>query len=282
VAISQGGQFSTIVRLYFPILNTLFVRSLFFFCARADVPPPQPNRSVRTVARCQEVIHRVAGFLVQEKKRKITEGEKSGHANGGKDLLTLLRPSHPAALFPRPGHSNQKSPLSVKSNVATDLPPEQRISDEDILHNINTFMFAGSDTTSLALTWTLYLLAQNPSAQTRLRAELLAIKPAEALATLTADEAQSLHETLASLPFLHNVARESLRLIPPVHSSLRVATRDDEVPTSSPVWVVRKDGKGYEERGRSVSVPKGSFVHVAVEGFHLDKEVWGEDAWEFK
>jgi cytochrome P450 len=170
----------------------------------------------------------------------------------------------------------------VKSNASVDLPPEQRISDEDILHNINTFMFAGSDTTSLALTWTLVLLAQHPAIQHRLRMELLAVRPVTPLAALTSEEMQSLHETLAGLPFLHNVVRESFRLIPPIHSSIRVATQDDDVPTSSPVYVRKRDGSGYEKRRQAVRVPKGSFVHISVEGLHLDKEFWGEDAWEFK
>jgi cytochrome P450 len=168
----------------------------------------------------------------------------------------------------------------VKSNAAADLPPEQRISDEDILHNINTFMFAGSDTTSLALTWTLLLLAQNPALQTRLRNELLSVAPALQLSSLTSEELESFHETLSNLPYLHNVCRESLRVIPPVHSSLRVATQDDEVPTSYPVHI--RTRTGCEERKTSVSVPKGSFVHIPVEGFNLDTEIWGSDAWEFK
>jgi cytochrome P450 len=168
--------------------------------------------------------------------------------------------------------------ILVKSNVATDLPPEQRISDEDILHNINTFLFAGSDTTSLALAWTFLLLAQNPSIQTRLRSELLAIAPAST-GILTTDEIESFYDILSNLPYLHNVSRESLRLIPPVHSSLRVATQDDEVPTSYPVHL--RDGTVLPA-GTTVRVPKGSFVHVPIEGFNLDKGVWGEDAWEFK
>jgi hypothetical protein len=32
----------------------------------------------------------------------------------------------------------------------------------------------------------------------------------------------------------------------------------------------------------TVTVPKGSFVHVAVEGFNLDKSFWGDDAWQFQ
>jgi cytochrome P450 len=169
----------------------------------------------------------------------------------------------------------------VKSNAAADLLPEQRISDDDILNNINTFMFAGSDTSSLSMTWTLFLLAQHPNIQDRLRTELLSIadKFPHDLSELTEDQVQSLHTALSGLPFLHNVTRESLRLIPPLHSTLRVATQDDEVPTSYPVH--RRDGT-VDETKRSFTVPRGTFVHLSVEAFNLDKAVWGEDAWDFK
>ncbi|KAF9227302.1 cytochrome P450 [Gyrodon lividus] len=238
IAVSQGDGFRTVLGIYFPLLNVLF-----------------PDQRVKTVKRCQAVIHRVAGKLVQSKKARIMEGEKSGSSYAEKDLLTLL----------------------LKSNVATDLPPDQRISDEDILHNINTFMFAGSDTTSLALTWTLLLLARHPDMQTRLRAELLSIAPSTPISRLTTDEIGSLHVALSNLPYLNNVTRESLRLIPPVHSSLRVATQDDEIPISYPVHL--NDGNVSDQR--SIRIPKGSFVHVPVEALNLDKEIWGDDAWEF-
>ena len=139
--------------------------------------------------------------------------------------------------------------------------------DEDILHNINTFMFAGSDATSLALMWSAFLLAKHPAFQTRLRNELLSVAPA-------AEELESLHQTLSNLLYLYNVSRESLRLIPPVHSSLRVAMQDDEIPTSYPVHYRTKNG--FEAQRTSVFVPKGSFVHVAVEGFNLDTKIWGD------
>jgi cytochrome P450 len=166
----------------------------------------------------------------------------------------------------------------VKSNLATDLPPDQRISDEDILHTINTFMFAGSDTTSLALTWTLLLLARHPEVQTRLRAELSNIVPSTPLSRLTTEEIESLHTVLSDHHYLNNIVRESLRLVPPVHSSLRVATRDDEIPTSYPVHL--RDGSISDQR--SIYIREGSFVHVPVEAFNLDKDIWGENAWEFE
>lgn len=168
----------------------------------------------------------------------------------------------------------------MKSNVAVDLPVDQRISDEDILNNINTFMFAGSDTSSLTVTWALYLLAQKPEFQDRLRAELLEAFPDQKLdiSHLTEEEILSMYDIIGNLPLLNNVVRECIRVLPPVHSSIRVATRDDEIPTGYPV----KLADGSIDTKQSVKISKGSFVHIAVEGFNLDKEFWGPDAWEFK
>jgi cytochrome P450 len=155
--------------------------------------------------------------------------------------------------------------LIVKSNAATDLPPEQRISDEDILHNINTFIFAGSDSTSLAVTWTLFLLARHPRIQDRLRAELLGMARPENLG----DEALLAHyQELAVSPLLDKVCRESLRVAPSVHSSLRVATQDDVLPVSN--------------GGEDIQIRKGTYVHVPIEAMNLDREIWGKDGWAFE
>jgi cytochrome P450 len=102
------------------------------------------------------------------------------------------------------------------------------------------------------------------------------------LGTLSDEECLSLYDTIASLHLLNNVVRESLRLVPPVHSSLRVATCDDVVPTQFPIMERSSDGKIRDSGAISVKVPRGTLVHVPVEAFNLDKEVWGEDAWEFK
>ncbi|KAF7983790.1 hypothetical protein HWV62_19013 [Athelia sp. TMB] len=237
VAISQGQGLRCIANVYFPILETIW-----------------PDKTTYTVRRAHEVINRVAGTLIQEKKAQLAAGTAPTP-----DLLTRL----------------------LASNTSTDIPPEQRISDADVLHNINTFLFAGSDTTSLALTWTLYLLAQHPAMQRKLRAELLSLSPPEE----EGDEALAdLHAQLAKLPYLNNVVRESLRLIPPVHSSLRVATRDDVIPTSTPLYTRSPTSTKpivHPAGARAIHITKGSMVHVPIEGFNLAREVWGDNAWEF-
>lgn len=162
--------------------------------------------------------------------------------------------------------------------MSQDIPPSQRISDEDLLANVNTFFFAGSDTTSLALTWTLFLLALNLPIQDHLRAELRdfsSSQPSPA-SVLEKEKWQDVYAALDELPYLNNVIRETLRLLPPVHSSIRVAMRDDEIPTRDAV----KMRDGTVRYG--VKIQKGQFVHIPVESMNIDKEVWGEDSWSFK
>ncbi|KAI0763556.1 cytochrome-450 hydroxylase [Trametes elegans] len=241
IAVSQHtGKLWDVVVLYFPELDRLFRTERF-----------------KVIQKSQEVINRVAGRLIQEKKRKIEEAEKADSVYNGKDLLSAL----------------------LKSNIAVDLPPDQRISDEDILNNINTFLFAGSDTSSLTVTWLFFLLAKYPEIQERLRTDLKAIAPAAPLDTLTQDEVASLYNIIAELPYLEKVLKETLRLIPPVHSSIRVATQDDVLPTSTPVPLRTADGG--TEMADSFVMPKGALVHVPIEAFNLDRRVWGADGWTF-
>lgn len=241
ISLSQGKLWRTLLGIWAPVVTRWF-----------------PDEMQRTVDRCVNTIHTTATKLIADRKEKVLEGQRTGKPHPGKDLLTLL----------------------IKSNLSSSLTPEQRISDEDMVHNINTFMFAGSDTSSLSLAWTFLLLAQHPPVQTRLRNELIALLPNSQtdLTNLSTEEIHSLYEQVAELPYLHSVVRESMRLIPPVHSSLRVAMQDDEIPVAYPVHM--RDGS-IKEGMRTVPIKKGTYIHVSIEAFNLDKQVWGPDAWEF-
>jgi cytochrome P450 len=124
-------------------------------------------------------------------------------------------------------------------------------------------MFAGFDTTSLAITWML-LLAKHPEIQNRLRGELLGMARPEHLGE---EALLTLYQELAVSPLLDKVCRESLRIVPPVHSSPRVATQNDVLPVSN----------GSED----IHNHKGTFVHVPIGAINLDREIWGKDAWSF-
>lgn len=67
----------------------------------------------------------------------------------------------------------------------------------------STFMFAGHDTTSSALSHILFCLVQYPEAQDRLRKEI---------ASSGILKGEVVYDDLMGLPFLDAVCRETLRL----------------------------------------------------------------------
>ncbi|KAL0564285.1 hypothetical protein V5O48_017765 [Marasmius crinis-equi] len=75
-------------------------------------------------------------------------------------------------------------------------------------------------------------------------------------------------DDLVNLPYLDSVVRESLRLLSPILNSARVATRDDAIPLGSGSGVLR--------------VKKGQEIIIPILAINKDKEIWGNDAEEFK
>ncbi len=74
---------------------------------------------------------------------------------------------------------------------------------------LGTFLFAGHETSAIAMAWAIYHLHSNPETLTRLRSEL---------SSLTDDSP----EALAQLPYLKAVVQETLRLHPIVTEVLRI------------------------------------------------------------
>ncbi|XP_022939612.1 cytokinin hydroxylase-like isoform X2 [Cucurbita moschata] len=120
-----------------------------------------------------------------------------------------------------------------------------------IMDECKTFFFAGHETTALLLTWTIMLLATNPSWQDRVRAELNAV---------CNSQTPSLHH-LSKLPLLGMVINESLRLYPPASILPRMAFEDIKLG--------------------DLEIPKGLSVWIPVVAIHHSEEIWGKDANEF-
>lgn len=154
--------------------------------------------------------------------------------------------------------------LIVKANMAHDLPESQRLSDKEISYQVSTFLFAGSETTSNALSWMLYRLSQHQDIQDRLRADLDALGATE----------PSLDQ-LDKVPLLENVIRETLRLDAPVPELLRETTQDTVLPLSEPVTCT--DGTVCT----SLPLEKGILIVEPLEVVHINKEIWGDDAEQF-
>ncbi|XP_017774235.1 PREDICTED: cytochrome P450 4C1-like [Nicrophorus vespilloides] len=96
---------------------------------------------------------------------------------------------------------------------------------KDILDEVNTFMFAGHDTTSTAIAFILHCLSLHADVQKKLYEEIEANFGAE-VGTLT-------YRDLQSTVYLDRVIKESMRLFPPVASISRVLDYDLELTNAT-------------------------------------------------
>jgi cytochrome P450 len=118
------------------------------------------------------------------------------------------------------------------------------MSDGQLRDELITIFLAGHETTAIALSWTLHLLAQHPLVRDRLVKELfdqLDRRPA------TVDD-------LPNLPFADAVVKEAIRLYPPAYVLGREAVGDCEIggwriPAGATVfmspWVMHRDARWF-------------------------------------
>ncbi|KAI9443952.1 cytochrome P450 [Lactarius indigo] len=224
---------------------SMFVFQLFFPLFR-----PIPTARSRVLNRSSEVIRRIGSQLIQDKKAAVLaelnvdgSGVVEKHDVQGHDLLSLL----------------------IKSNIASDMPESMRLSDEEILSQVPTFLIAGHETSSTAIAWTLFALSCHPAVQTTLRTELR-----------TCPTDMPAMDQLNALPYLDGVVREVLRLYAPVSATQRIAMHDAEIPLQKPF----KDNRGIMQS--SIRLSKGDSVNIPIRLMNRSTEVWGEDANEFR
>ncbi|HJU12823.1 MAG TPA: cytochrome P450 [Candidatus Binataceae bacterium] len=91
--------------------------------------------------------------------------------------------------------------------------------DEQLRDEVLTLILAGHETTATALSWTWYLLSQNPEAERKLHDELDKVL----------DGRPPTIDDLSNLNYTGMVIEESMRLYPPVWAVGRAALADDEI-----------------------------------------------------
>jgi cytochrome P450 len=125
------------------------------------------------------------------------------------------------------------------------------MSDQQVRDEVMTIFLAGHETTANALTWTFYLLSQNPEAEARLHAELDAVLGGR---PPTLDD-------LPRLTYTALVLDESLRIYPPV-------------------WVIGRRALSDVELGGWV-IPAGSNIALSQWAIHHDAR-YHPDPWAFR
>jgi cytochrome P450 len=102
---------------------------------------------------------------------------------------------------------------------AEDPETGRRMSAEDLIHNMQFFIVAGHETTALALSWALYLLANAPEEQQKAREQAWAV-----LQGRSAEPAD-----LPAISFVRHALEEAMRLYPPVGLLARTVVAPDEL-----------------------------------------------------
>lgn len=109
--------------------------------------------------------------------------------------------------------------LSMLLRSRDDEADHSGMTDEQVRDEVLTIFLAGYETVATALTWTWYLLAQNPEAEARMHEELDRVL-AGRVATI---------DDLPKLGYTEMVLAESMRLYPPAWAMGRQATEEIEL-----------------------------------------------------
>lgn len=144
------------------------------------LPTPARRRYFNSVKEIDRIVYRI-----------ISERRASGYDEG--DLLSML--------------------LQAQDDDGTQM------SDTQLRDEVMTLFLAGHETTALALSWSWYLLANNPDAEKRFHEEL-----EQVLRGRTPTVAD-----LPNLKFTEMIAKETMRLYPPAYAVGREAVEDTEI-----------------------------------------------------
>lgn len=178
---SDLGPFAAHVDEAWKVMNEHIGENFWSFGLTEGLPTPRQRRFQRARA----VLRGAVEHLIAERRRNPSDRG---------DLLSMLM-------------------------AARDEDTGDAMTDEQLRVEVTTFLLAGQETTSLALTWTWYLLSEHPHVRLRLESELDAALAGRAPGV----------SDLAQLPYTRMVIDESLRLYPPAWGFSRQALGDDEL-----------------------------------------------------
>ncbi|XP_013084721.2 cytochrome P450 4F6-like isoform X2 [Biomphalaria glabrata] len=123
------------------------------------------------------------------------------------------------------------------------------MTDLEIRNEVDTFMFAGHDTTATAAPWIVYCLAKNPEYQTKVQDEIDSVLEGR-------DSDCILWSDISKLHFLALCIKEAMRLYPPVPFIQRRLNEDVTI-------------EGHK-------IPAGNIVNVAIVHLHRNPAVWDQ------
>ncbi|XP_040930289.1 cytochrome P450 CYP72A219 isoform X2 [Gossypium hirsutum] len=181
-----------------------------------------------------------------------TNGEMKMKYKDIKESLREMIKRREKAIKAREESNEDLLDILVESNIREMEAKNMGMSIEDVIEECKLFYFAGQETTSVLLVWTMVLLARHPDWQSKARDEVLHVL------------GDSKHDAdgLNRLKVVTMILYEVLRLYPPVVELGRSVPKEIKLG--------------------NLLLPAGTDVLVPILQIHHDKDLWGDDAREFK
>ncbi|EIW78642.1 cytochrome P450 [Coniophora puteana RWD-64-598 SS2] len=164
----------------------------------------------------------------------------------------------------------EKSAIGLLIKASEAEKAGSRLTEQEVIDEMRTLLFAGYETSSISLTWALIEVSKDQNTQRLLREELSHFY--EGGADPSYDELTN----PTTLPTLDAVVHEVLRLHPPLPEVTRVALQDDVLPLSAPLTTA--SGHIVD----TITIAKGTLVTTSMQYLNRSEKFWGPDAKEFK
>ncbi|KAL8131892.1 cytochrome P450 72A397-like [Apium graveolens] len=187
-----------------------------------------PTKNNRRMKELNKMIRSSLENIIGKKTKAMQAGESSSD-----DLLGVLLESISSEQL-------QNGPINVGMSL------------DDVIGECKLFYFAGQETTSNILVWTIISLAIHPNWQSRAREEVLQV---------LGNHGKPDFDNLNHLKIVTMILHEVLRLYPPAHTLNRKVHDDTTLG--------------------GLKLPAGAEVAMPLLLLHYDQNIWGEDAKEF-
>ncbi|XP_016844997.1 cytochrome P450 6a2 [Nasonia vitripennis] len=127
----------------------------------------------------------------------------------------------------------------------------KEINEDMAISQAISLFFDGYETSSSALSFVIYHLAENPGVQEKLRKEVFTV--------LKRFDNKVTYEAIKMMHYLEQVIYESIRLNPPLGEFVKVCNKQIQL-------------KGYD--GLRCNLKPGDLIIISVFGLHMDHEFW--------
>ncbi|CAH0732024.1 unnamed protein product, partial [Brenthis ino] len=230
----QENSEHTFRQAFIEYYNNLSVRPFQFWLHNDAVYRWMPV--YRKQVKARNIIHDFVTKLIQRRKNAL----KSTHQE-----------NHKLIYFDAKGNNKTESYTELLMKYSGG---DKGYSDTELLEESLMMLMASTDTSTIAICFTLILLSQYRDVQEKIYKEIHSV---------VGDSGRITLNDINKLEYLDAVIKESLRLYPPVPVIIRYSDKDFELPSG-------------------LQVCKGDHLVIHIWGIHRNPQYWGKDAEEFQ